>query len=127
MPHVTIIAPQHLDIIVPADSDYDLVWTLTDDDGTVVDISEDTVAMTVFRKRTDAEPLIEFANAPGEHTTPVSGITTFTFVPGDTAWLEKSEELVRYEVWRIFDSGTKRLMWFEGFILFTNTRGVETS
>lgn len=126
----TIVAPKHLDIELPAQADGDYTFQLTDEDGDEIDISEETVTLVVFRRRTDPVPLIEMTNEPGEHfdgegnASATTGETTFSLVPSDTDWMTGEEELVSYEVWRIYEGGTKRFPWFEGGMLFSAVRGV---
>lgn len=118
-----IIAPVHLDIQIPSKADYTLEFQLTDEDGDVVDIGTETVILTVYRKRTDTVPLLEMTNGPGDHSTPSQGKTAFEFVPSDSDWMEKEEELALYELWRVYDGDTKRFPWFRGGMLFGATRG----
>lgn len=119
------ILPVHLDVEVAAHADHDQVWTLTDADGDVVNIAAETVALTVYRRQSDATPFIEKVNEPGEHTDPTNGVTTFTFTPDDSEWLTTREQLLYYEIWRIYESGTKRFPWFAGGMLFVGNRGVD--
>jgi hypothetical protein len=120
-----VIAPTHLDVQVPAQSDYDLEFQLTDLDGVVVDISSDTITLVVYLRHTDVTPMIEMENGPGQHSVPTQGKTKFTFVPADSAWMIRSEELALYEVWRTYDAG-RRFPWIRGGMLFTRVRGTGT-
>jgi hypothetical protein len=119
-----IVAPKEIDFQVPAHADVTLEFQLTDEDGDVIAIGDDTVTFVVFRKRTDTVPLIEKENGPGEHSTPNDGRTVFVLQASDTDFVGK-EELVRYEIWRTYeDDGFKTIPWFRGSILFAATRGV---
>lgn len=116
--------PVHLDILIAEPADWSLAFTLTDADGDVIDITNDTVTLVAYERRSGTVPLIEKANGPTEHTTPEEGVTTFALVPSDTGFVETRQHILEYEVWRTYDGG-KQTPWFEGILVFKALRGLQ--
>lgn len=72
--------------------DASIQFTIKDEDGDAIDITNDTIFFTVKTAKNstaagsaDSTALIEKENGVGGHTTPTSGITTFTLTDADTA------------------------------------------
>lgn len=99
--------PTEQNIQVLRGTDNDLVFTIKDASGTVVDISLDTVDFSVREGFAGPVRIAKKTNGPGQHTDPTNGITTFKVLrtdiddevqPGSsTTW--------KYEV-RLTDGGT---------------------
>lgn len=70
--------PSALNLFVARGTDNDLEFTIKDSSGTAIDITADTVTFTARQSLAGAVRIPTKTNAPGGHTDPLLGLTTFT-------------------------------------------------
>lgn len=99
-----VIRPACVDIILQQGTDATLEVILTDGDGAAVDITNDTVTMTV-RESIGGTLLFQKSNGIGEHNEPLRGSTLMVIEPADIP----AAGVFVYEVRRLLQAGTERI------------------
>lgn len=109
------IVPDQVDIAVVYGTDNYLVVQLTVDD-LAQDITLDTVVFTVRSTKYATTPLVTLTNAPGGHSTPTTGETTFLVTSEHTQILVPTRGRYKtfpYDIRRINSSG-EEMVHIEG-------------
>lgn len=115
----TTIEPLSLrrDIIIKRLHDTDLEFILEDADEAAIDISADTVNLHIYIKP-GGTLFKKYTNTTGNHTTPATGITTFTIAKEDvdaqTPISSTDATLLYYEVERVVGGAGAEILHFEG-------------
>lgn len=100
-----VVAPGCGDIFLPYGTDNELVLVVKDEDQKAIDITADTVILTVKDGR-GGNQIFQKTNAPGGHSDPTEGETAFAIDAADISTAQPYETTTwRYEVRRTAAGG----------------------
>lgn len=108
--------PTTCKLSVLSETDNAFEFTLTDDAGAAVDITNDTVKFTARDRREGTIKIATKTNAPGGHSTPASGKTRFTLSKTDLSLgtAPDTPQAWVYEVRRIVAVTLQEIVYIEG-------------
>jgi hypothetical protein len=117
--------PVEYDLQVTRGTDNTIEFTFTTAAGVAIDISADTVILTV-RASLGSTRLVQLTNAPGSHSSPVAGKTRFTLTDTHLADASNASKLTIwiYEVRRYIGGlSGDQIVWFHGQLELHPTGG----
>lgn len=111
--------PTEQNITVLRGTDNDLQFTIADASGTAIDISLDTITFTGREGFAGPIRVPKKSNAPGTHTDPTNGVTTFKLLKTeiDDEVQPGSETSWKYEVRRVEAVTLDEFVHFQGGLI----------
>jgi len=82
-------------------------FTLLDDQGNPIDISNYEVFYTIKKDKNDEEVVLQTVNEPGDHSDPTNGETVLEFSASDTRGIVSEDRDLQYDIGYIDDNGDR--------------------
>ena len=114
-PQTIDLTPEIITIEAQQGTDVTLEFQLTDANGTAVDITNDTVDVTVKDDFDGNVKIATKSNGPSEHSDPANGKSIFVWTKTETTTSTPTEQVDWvYEVRRIFAGSGKEVIYIQG-------------
>lgn len=118
------LTPEVINLEIQQGTDVTLEVQLTDGSGNGVNITNDTVKITVKDENAGVIEISTISITPGNHTVPASGKTQFTWTKAQTVTLTPKDPVYwRWEVRRVFPSGAE-VVYIHGDLLLQPSVGL---
>lgn len=82
-------------------------FTLSDENGNPIDISNYDVFWTIKENPNDETPVLKVVNNPGEHSDPTNGKTVLEFSGDETRGIVNEDRDLHYDIGYVDDNGDR--------------------
>jgi hypothetical protein len=125
-PETIDLLPATVNIEAMQGTDITIEFQLQDGAGTAVDITNDTVEVTVKDAFGGTTKIATISNGPGDHSDPTAGKTQITWGKADTAPSPADQVDWVYEVRRVLSGSEKEVVYIQGTLSLFPTVGLSS-
>lgn len=119
------LTPEIINIELQQGADAVLTFQLTNNAGVAVDLTLDTVKFSAKDGFAGATMIATKTNGPGQHETPLTGMTTFVLTKANLTVAEADSQTTwKYEIRRIVATSLREIIYIHGDLTLMPSVGV---